>query len=249
MTKYLCPNFGNCDSATSKEVFERDAGQELKCPHCQTALELHPSEQAAASPGGAKAGGPRTPVVVAAGVGLLVAVGAVAMVLQKPKAEAPVVASAPARPAAVSRGPQVATAPSTISPSASEVESQKAFAQVKLETGDSKGAEAQSAKAAANEMVKLGIAQLGQGKLNEAEKSFASALLVDPKQSLAYYNMAVLRLRQGRADDALQQFEASFMNGFAHFKQLDDDRDLDPIRQNKRFTELVARYRQGPSTK
>jgi hypothetical protein len=58
--------------------------------------------------------------------------------------------------------------------------------------------------------------------------------------------MAVLRLRQDRTDDALKQFEASFMNGFSYFDKLDEDRDLERIRQDKRFADLLARYRPAP---
>ena len=47
----------------------------------------------------------------------------------------------------------------------------------------------------------------------------------------------------------LKQFEASFMNGFAHFDKLDEDRDLDGIRKDQRFSDLVARYRERSPTK
>src|SRR5689334_16897503 len=103
MTKYVCPNFGNCDSATAREAFQREAGQDLKCPHCQTALELHPEERAGRGAGEGPGGNKRVGLVIAAVVGIAVAAGAVATVLYKPKASAPVVAAGSAevqRPAA-----------------------------------------------------------------------------------------------------------------------------------------------------
>jgi hypothetical protein len=66
-------------------------------------------------------------------------------------------------------------------------------------------------------------------------------------QSLVYYNLGVLRLKQARTDDALKQFEASFLNGFDYYDQMAKDPDLDAIRQDPRFVALVKKYR--PATK
>ena len=71
----------------------------------------------------------------------------------------------------------------------------------------------------------------------------------DPKQSLVSYNMAVLRLKQGRKDEALKELEASFMDGFSYFDQMDKDTDLDGIRKDARFNDLVAIYRNKSSIK
>ena len=63
----------------------------------------------------------------------------------------------------------------------------------------------------------------------------------------AAVSLAVLRLKQGRRDDALKEFEASFMAGFSHFDKMDQDPDLDGLRKDARFTELVAQYRNAPA--
>ena len=129
-----------------------------------------------------------------------------------------------------------------ITPPVADLAQQKADGQARLVVGDGAGAESASSQAAANEMVKLGIAQLAQNKLDDAEKSFTSSISINPKESLGYYNMAILRLRQGRTEDAIKQFEASFMAGFSYFDQLDQDRDLDEIKKDPRFAELMRRY-------
>ena len=56
---------------------------------------------------------------------------------------------------------------------------------------------ASNAFAQAGDTIKVGIAKLAQGSLAEAERSFNEALQKDPKNSLAYYNLGILRLRQG----------------------------------------------------
>jgi hypothetical protein len=58
-----------------------------------------------------------------------------------------------------------------------------------------------------------------------------------------YYNLAVLRLKQGRTDEALKEFEASFLNGFTYFDEMTKDPDLDGIRNDPRFVALVNKYR------
>lgn len=88
----------------------------------------------------------------------------------------------------------------------------------------------------------MAIADMTQGKLDAAEKALNDAAARDPKQSLVYYNLAVLRLRQGRADDALKEFEASFLNGFPYFDQMAKDPDLDGIRNDPRFIALLKKY-------
>jgi len=103
-------------------------------------------------------------------------------------------------------------------------------------------AELRSNKAASNELIKVAIAKMAQGKLDEAEKDLLEARKRTPQQSLVYYNMAILRLKQGRSDDALKEFEFSFKTGFSHFQMMDQDSDLDGFRNSPAFLELTAKY-------
>ena len=103
-------------------------------------------------------------------------------------------------------------------------------------------AELRSNKAASNELIKVAIAKMAQGKLDEAEKDLLEARKRTPQQSLVYYNMAILRLKQGRSDDALKEFESSFKTGFSHFQMMDQDSDLDEFRNSPAFLELTAKY-------
>lgn len=146
---------------------------------------------------------------------------------------------------AVAVASDVATIPTNpgITPPDAETKALRQESQEKLTSGDAVSAEQVSSKAASNEMLKLAIAKMAQGKLDEAEKDLVEARARDPKQSLVYYNTAILRLKQARVDDALNEFEASFVAGFSYFDQMDQDRDLDSLRKNPRFTNLVTKYR------
>ncbi len=245
MAKYKCPTLGDCDHANRGEIFERAPGEDLKCPGCGTLLNP------VATPGsGGSSGGKKTPLI-AAGAAVLVALAgggyyfsaAGNKPVEAPPPPAPVVEQAPA-PAPAPVAPPAAPG---IAPPEAETKALRQESQDKLTAGDAASAEEAGSKAAANEMLKLAIAKMTQGKLDEAEKDLLEARARAPKQALVAYNLAVLRLKQGRRDDALKEFEASFMAGFSHFDKMDQDPDLDGLRKDARFTELVAQYRNAPA--
>jgi hypothetical protein len=263
MAKYKCPSLGDCDKANAGEIFERVPGEDLKCPACQALLmpQMTPS-----TPSGGKA-----KVLIAAGVAVLaLAAGGgyfytkSAPVMVEPvsiaaastpvaaepvsiaAAPAPVVAAPVLTPAVMPAAASAVAGPAAktgIAPSDAETRALRMQGDAQLARGGAAEAELASSKAAANEMLKMAIAKMAQGKLDEAEKDLNEARARAPKQPLVYYNMAILRLKQGRTDDALKQFEASFIAGFSYFDQMDQDSDLDGLRKTPRFVELVAKYR------
>ena len=237
MAKYKCPTLGDCDKANSGEVFERSPGDDLKCPQCSTLLEL----QAGTS---GNAGGGNKKMLVAAIAGVLVlAVGAGGYwYLARPLAAATVIVEA--APALIETAQAVAeqAKSAVLAPDDQETKALRIEGDQKLASGDAAGAEAASSKAAANEMLKAAISKMAQGKLDEAEKELGEARLRDQTNVLVSYNMAILRLKQNRTDDALSEFERSFNDGVSYFEQMAQDRDLDTLRKDKRFQLLLSRY-------
>lgn len=255
MAKYRCPTLGDCEKANSSEIFERSPGEDLKCPACGTLLEPQMTSSTSSSR-------KKTPFIAAG----LFAVASIAVgayfymqsptVVVKPIAsaastEAPVEKAetpAPSQAVAVQTVERVASNPSKtgIAPSDAETKELRLKSDANLVRGGAAEAELASSKAAANEMLKVAIAKMAQGKLDEAEKDLIEARTRAPKQSLVYYNMGILRLKQGRVDDALNEFESSFKTGFSHFDKMDEDTDLDGLRKNPRFIEMIAKYRSFP---
>ena len=238
MTQYRCPALGDCEHANAGKVFDQVSGDTAHCPGCNTVLELVTSSPTASAASPTVKG--KKPLVLLVGVAALVVAGVAALTLRPSGAEAAFANSGQAAvPAASAAAPAKGLAPSE-----ALLAQQKADGQAQLESGDAKSAAAASSKAAANEMVKNGISNLAQGKLEEAEMAFKSAIDIDPRQALAYYNIGIVRMRQQRADDAMRSFEAAFMAGFDdYFAAMDSDPDLAPLRQDQRFAQLVARYR------
>lgn len=236
MAKYKCPTLGDCDRANAGEVFERAPGEDLKCPGCSTLLEA----QVAPSTTGGKSK-LLAPLVAAA----VVVAGAGAYLFLKPQPETEPIVQAEASVAAPAQVDAVAPeAPrSGIAPSDAETAEQRRRGEQALVNGKASEAETAGSQAAANEMMKLAIAKMAQGKLDEAEKELLAARARAPQQPLVYYNMAVLRLKQARTDDALKEFEGAFLAGFTHFREMDADTDLDQLRKDPRFDKLVKQYR------
>jgi hypothetical protein len=252
MPTYKCPTLGDCERANSGEIFTRSPGEDLHCPECSTLLELQ------AEPARGSKLDKRLIIAAVAVVVLAVAGGGgyyykkshantvdaaatTAMAAKDSTASAPVVTAA-ASAVSASTAPAMATT-GGIAPTDADISAQRKDGDAKLSQGDASGAELASNQAAAKEMVKVAIAEMTQGKLDDAEKELTDATTRDPKQPLVYYNLAVLRLKQGRTDDALKAFEASFLNGFTYFDEMAKDPDLDGIRNDPRFVALVNRYR------
>lgn len=240
MAKYKCPTLGDCDRANAAEIFERAPGQDLKCPGCNVLLEpqVASTRRNAAS---------KAPLIAGAGALALALAGAWAYFHfgAGHPASAPVVAdNAPSPAMTPAPAPAVAANGGTgIAPSDAENKELRVQSDAQLAAGKAAEAESLSSKAAANEMLKLAIAKMAQGKLDEAEKVLDEARAHAPKQPLVFYNLAILRLKQGRVEDAMKQFENSFAAGFPYFDKLDQDSDLDALRKNPQFVELLHKYR------
>lgn len=186
--------------------------------------------------------GKKLPVALIAGIAVVVVAAAAGAYTYLKPAPAPEVALQ-AVPEAPAPEETAAPAPSGIAPSDAETAALRREGEARLVDGQAEQAESAGSKAAANEMLKVAIAKMAQGKLGEAEQELEAARVRAPQQALVYYNLAVLRLKQQRTDDALKQFEAAFMAGFSHFKEMDSDSDLDALRADPRFADLIKKYR------
>ena len=263
MAKYKCPTIGDCGKATTNEIMEKELGDDLHCPECGTMLVAQDAGGSQKANNGSAAGGVKPVPLIIAGVAALCILGGggyVFMSKSKPTPEVPKVevipppvpvampaslplpaASSPTQPI-----PIVVNKPadhSGIPPSDAATKILRQQSEAELKNGNASEAEKASNKAAANETMKLAIAKMSQGKLEEAEQDLNDARKKDPKNSLVYYNTAILRLKQGRMDDALKEFEASFMSGFKYFDKIEQDTDLATVRKDPRFVKLVAQYR------
>ena len=87
----------------------------------------------------------------------------------------------------------------------------------------------------------FGYAHLGQ--FDEARATAEPAARNNPDDSQVNYNIACLYSRMGELDTALDHLEASLRHKVGlHFKQwVDNDSDMDPLRDHPRFKELLKK--------
>jgi TolB-like protein/Flp pilus assembly protein TadD len=83
-------------------------------------------------------------------------------------------------------------------------------------------------------------------ELGEPERSadwVARALAVDPDDAIIAYNSACVYTRLGKLDDALRCLEMSIGHGGPFYGWVENDPDLDPLRDHPRFRELMEQHR------
>ena len=255
MYKYKCKSVGDCSVANRAEPIVSDSlMNEPKCSECGGDLELIKEKSGEKKSGGSSGkglvmGGIAASVVVVAGAAwfLLGEKTAPQEALVVSMETAPIPVSAPvSAPAAVPElAPSDAKIGSGISPSESESAKARQDADEKLSSGQFSEAEKKAARAAALEMIKTAVAKMGQGDLSGAESELLQAQKRDATESLIYYNLAIVRLRQQQPDEALKQLEAAFMAGFTHFDAMDKDSDINPLRNQPKFKELMGIYRKA----
>lgn len=255
MYQYKCKAVGDCDFATRGDpLVSETLLNEPKCKECSGPLELMDE----GGGGGVRSGSKTLLFTAVAAVVVAVAGGGGWYALSKRGATAVSAETESAQlaqtlplPSAQNAGPitpadDTSAVPSAgIAPSESDTSLARREADRKLSDGQFSEAEQKAARAAALEMIKTAVAKMGQGDLSGAERELMQARERDATESLIYYNLGIVRLRQQQPQEALKQLEAAFQAGFKHFDAMDQDRDLDELRDQPDFKKLVALYRKG----
>ena len=88
---------------------------------------------------------------------------------------------------------------------------------------------------------------LGAGALikadepEEAEQWVEKAVSIDPNETAVLYNAACIYSELGKVDVALDYFEKTIESGYASREWIDNDSDLDPIRNHPRFQKALKK--------
>ena len=76
-------------------------------------------------------------------------------------------------------------------------------------------------------------------KYEQAEKDYLQVLDLDPKNEYALYNLACCYSLWGKTDQALAFLRKSIEAGFEDASHMEQDTDLDPIRDDPRFKAML----------
>ena len=227
MAMYKCKNFGSCSRADSGEEFSLAAGTDDKCPECGSTLVRVGDENADVGTRGG-GGSNRSRVIAAAAVAVLLVLAGVGYMKWGGKQ---VVELKPESSPAATQLPAPAVAASTPSAPAAASESAvvvKPAAMVSQEvTARTTCDEATKAKqpdadkvcrrATAVTLMNSGVLSAIGGKLDEAEKDYLAAKDKDPDFPELYFNIAVLKARQNKGSEAIDNLTLASAKGFTQF--------------------------------
>jgi tetratricopeptide (TPR) repeat protein len=104
-----------------------------------------------------------------------------------------------------------------------------------------------------NEAIRLdprfALALCNRGDAWSANKEYAKAIVdydeairLDPKFALALYGKACCYAAQGRIDPAIESLRQALVAGYRNFGHMAKDSNLDPIRNEQRYNELLKMY-------
>lgn len=82
------------------------------------------------------------------------------------------------------------------------------------------------------------------GRTDEAMEWMNNIIANNPYDRGCYYDRSCLMCRLGRTAEALAALEEAFKHGYRNFEHMEQDDDMDPIRNLPAYKELVSRYRQ-----
>jgi hypothetical protein len=84
-----------------------------------------------------------------------------------------------------------------------------------------------------------------EGRHADAERICREAIQLIPQIPQAYYNLACAQARQAKPVEALASLKRAVEQGFNQAEWLQQDADLESLRQDSQFAELIARARQN----
>jgi len=77
------------------------------------------------------------------------------------------------------------------------------------------------------------------GEADEAIKYAERSLAIDPEDPMLLYNVACMYSTLGKTDQAISCLERAVEKGFGHREWIDNDPDLNSLRNNPRYQAIV----------
>ena len=242
MAMYKCKNFGSCSRADTGEEFSLAAGADDKCPECGSSLDHVGNDTAESGNGG---GTRRKPVLIASVAGaialVLAGVGYMTwsknqVVILRPDPNAAPVASAPAKPAPTppKPAPPVAVEKPPVEKPEPMVAKEMAARKTCDEATLAKQADADKVcrRATAITLTNSGVLAAIGGKLEQAEKDYLAAREKDPDFPELYFNLAVLKARQNKGSEAVDNLTLATTKGFTQFSAIKSEPALQQLKSD-----------------
>ena len=256
MAMYKCKNFGSCLRADSGEEFSLATGADDKCPECGSTLVRVGKEAEDSGSGGD--GGNRKQVVIASAAGALLLVLAAAgymkwnsdqVVVLKPDASPAALASVPSSVVATSvhtvpASAVVATEPPAIEKPAPMVANETAARTTCDEAVKAKQRNADKVcrRATAITLMNSGTLSAINGKLDQAERDYLAAKDKDPDFPELYFNLAVLKARQNKGSEAVDNLTLANTKGFTQFSAIKGEPALQNLKSDSTLKSKIEAF-------
>ena len=245
MAMYKCKNFGSCLRADSGEEFSLASGIDDKCPECGSTL-VRVGKEADDSGSGGDSGNLKQVVIASAAGALLLVLAAagymkwnsVQVVVLKPDASPAALVSVPSSVVATSvhtvPASAVAVTESAVEKPApmvaNEIAAQKTCDEaIKAKLRD---ADKVCRRATAITLMNSGTLSAINGKLDLAEKDYLAAKDRDPDFPELYFNLAVLKARQNKGSEAIDNLTLANTKGFTQFSAIKGEPALQKLKSD-----------------
>lgn len=96
-------------------------------------------------------------------------------------------------------------------------------------------------------LFELGNAYTQTGRYRDGLEIDRRLIRLRPDNPIVHYNMACSLSLLGEIDESLKELETCFMLGYREYNYAISDRDLENVRRDGRFAELIERYLRGGS--
>lgn len=240
MAMYKCKNFGSCLRADTGDEFSLATGADDKCPECGSSLDRVGEESTDSGNGG---GTRRKPVLMASVVGAIVLVCAglgymkwnsSRVVILKPDPDAPPVVSAPTQPSPAPPKPAPLPEQPPVGKPAPRVPNEMDARKTCDEATIAKQPDADKVcrRATAITLMNSGVLAAVKGNLEQAEKDYLAAKDKDPDFPELYFNLAVLKARQNKGSEAVDNLTLASAKGFTQFSAIKNEPALQQLKSD-----------------
>lgn len=229
MSKYKCKNFGSCSLADSGMEFEVALGGDDRCAECGVALATLQGSAPADESG--RAG--RLVPIAAAVVAVLVAAGGGYAWWRSQQVVVLIPESAQAPSGPVAAPPVLAPAAASAALAVAEIKASEARpsevnvgeTSARVTCDDATRAKSPDMakvcrRAAAVTLLNSGVQAAIAGNLEQAEKDYVAAKDKDADIPELYFNLAILKARQGKGSEAVDNLTLAASKGFRRFDLL-----------------------------
>lgn len=245
MATYKCKNFGSCTRADTGQELVLAAGSDDKCPECGFTLVTGDSNSSDNSGAVGKTKPKPKMVIAAAGVLVVALIGLSYFFWDGSKQVVSIRPDPTPQPPAVATNVVATTAASVpVAPASAALAPVERPAQMLADEQSARKTcdEATKAKvanagkicnrAAAVTLMNSGVLSAIGGRLDAAEKDYLAAIEKDPDLAPLYFNLAVLKARQNKGSEAVDNLTLASSKGFKQFSAIKSEPALQKLKSD-----------------